>query len=83
VRLRFLPDAVRLDVSDDGVGFDPAGPPGDAASRGGLGVPGMRERASIVGGSVEVCSQAGGGTRVSARIPLQPAGVELLGAAAS
>jgi signal transduction histidine kinase len=81
VRLRFLPDAVRLDVSDDGVGFDPAAS-GEAA-RVGLGLPGMRERASIVGGGVEVSSQPGGGTRVSARIPLEPAGAELLGVAAS
>ena len=85
VRLRFLPDAVRLDISDDGCGFDASlGAAGDdAASRSGLGFPGMRERASIVGGSVDVSSQPGGGTRVSARIPLDPAGSDLLGAAAS
>ncbi|HZS14786.1 MAG TPA: sensor histidine kinase [Candidatus Dormibacteraeota bacterium] len=80
VRLRFLPDAVRLDVSDDGCGFDPAAE-GAEVSRVGLGLAGMRERASIVGGSVDVSSQPGGGTRVSARIPLDPAGAELVGAA--
>jgi two-component system sensor histidine kinase UhpB len=63
VRLRFLPGVVRLDVSDDGVGFDD-----DRAPRLGLGLMGMRERASIVGGTVEVASRAGGGTRVSACI---------------
>jgi two-component system, NarL family, sensor histidine kinase UhpB len=70
VRLRFLPDAVRLDISDDGQGFDP-GASRDDAERTGLGLAGMRERASIVGGSVEVSSRPRGGTRVSARIPLQ------------
>jgi len=69
VRLRFLPDAVRLDVSDDGRGFDPAAAGG--AERDGLGLAGMRERASIVGGGVEVSSRPGGGTRVSARVPLE------------
>jgi signal transduction histidine kinase len=83
VRLRFLPDAVRLDVSDDGVGFDPSAPGAAEATRSGLGLAGMRERASIVGGTVEVSSMPGGGTRVSARIPLQPAGADLLGVAAS
>jgi signal transduction histidine kinase len=82
VRLRFLADAVRLDISDDGVGFAPAAAEG-GASRSGLGLPGMRERASIVGGSVDVSSEPGGGTRVSARIPLDRAGAELLGVAAS
>lgn len=82
VRLRFLPDAVRLDVSDDGVGFDPAAAAdGATLSRVGLGLPGMRERASIVGGTVDVSSQPGGGTRVSARIPLEPTAVDLVGTA--
>jgi signal transduction histidine kinase len=80
VRLRFLPDAVRLDISDDGRGFDPDAAP-DESARGGLGVAGMRERASIVGGSVEVSSRVGGGTRVSARIPLERDIAELIGAA--
>jgi signal transduction histidine kinase len=83
VRLRFLSDAVRLDISDDGCGFDSSVAAPADASRIGLGLPGMRERASIVGGSVEVSSQLGGGTRVSARIPLQPVGIDLVGAAAS
>jgi signal transduction histidine kinase len=82
VRLRFLPDAVRLDISDDGVGFDPAGAAADGA-RSGLGVAGMRERASIVGGGVEVSSRPGGGTRVSARIPLERDAAGLVDAAAS
>jgi signal transduction histidine kinase len=79
VRLRFLADAVRLDISDDGCGFDALAPVGDGRER--LGLAGMRERASIVGGSVEVSSRAGGGTRVSARIPLEPDAAALVGAA--
>jgi signal transduction histidine kinase len=79
VRLRFLPSEVRCDISDDGRGFDVAQP---SAARVGLGLAGMRERASIVGGSLEVTSQPGGGTRVSACIPLdRDAADQLLGAA--
>ncbi len=86
VRLRFLPGAVRLDISDDGLGFDPDAGPDERErerGRGGLGIAGMRERASIVGGTVEVSSQPGGGTRVSARIPLERDAAELAGMTAS
>jgi signal transduction histidine kinase len=67
VRLRFQPRAVRLDVSDDGGGFDTSGD----VTRCHLGIAGMRERASLVGGSLEICSRPGGGTRVSAVVPLE------------
>jgi PAS domain S-box-containing protein len=57
-------DEIRLQVWDDGVGFDPAGPyPGH------LGLQTMRERASELGGHLEIASRLGGGTRVSATIP--------------
>jgi signal transduction histidine kinase len=68
MRLRFLGSAVRFDVSDDGVGFDLDEEDGAARSR--LGIAGMRERASIVGGTLSVTSRPGGGTRVSTLIPL-------------
>jgi two-component system sensor histidine kinase UhpB len=68
IRLHFRPTAVRLDVSDDGVGFALDEDGGEERSR--LGIAGMRERASIVGGTVSVTSRPGGGTRVTASIPL-------------
>jgi two-component system sensor histidine kinase UhpB len=68
IRLHFRPTAVRLDVSDDGVGFALDEDGGEGRSR--LGIAGMRERASIVGGTVSVTSRPGGGTRVTASIPL-------------
>jgi signal transduction histidine kinase len=53
-----------LRVSDDGKGFDPAQPfPGH------LGLRSMRERATAVGGTLEVESTPGAGTRVQARVP--------------
>ena len=55
-----------LVVEDDGVGFDP-----DERLAGGrgLGLIGMRERASLVGGSLEIESAAGRGTTIYARVP--------------
>jgi signal transduction histidine kinase len=59
-------------VTDDGRG------PGDAghedaersAENGGTGLRGMRERASALGGSVQLTEDAGGGARLHARLPL-------------
>ncbi|MBX9585445.1 MAG: hypothetical protein K2X87_34495, partial [Gemmataceae bacterium] len=52
-------------VEDDGAGFDPNAGPG-----GRLGLAGMRERAALLGGALEVESAPGCGTTVIARIPL-------------
>jgi len=68
LRLRFLGAAIRLDISDDGAGFAPGDHRRDG--RQGLGIPGMRERASIVGGTLAITSRPGGGTRIAAEIPL-------------
>ncbi len=60
-------DEIRLDVTDDGVGFDP-----DAAMKGhGLGLIGMRERLLAVGGDCTISSRSGAGTRILARVPIR------------
>ncbi len=53
-----------IEVADDGVGFDPA----EGAGRGLLG---MRERVQTLGGTLEVDSRPGGGTKVAATLPLR------------
>ncbi len=58
---------VLLQVTDDGVGFDPGQV--DEASDG-LGLLGMRERLAMVGGEFVLESRPGQGTRLMARIPL-------------
>jgi PAS domain S-box-containing protein len=59
---------VTLSVADDGHGFDAAAPrPGPSAH---MGLAGMRERATILGGTLEVFSRLGGGTRIVAQLPL-------------
>lgn len=62
VTLTYLPDAVALDVFDDGVGFDPGGADG-------FGLPAMRQRVEALGGTFDVESAPGEGTVVAAQIP--------------
>jgi signal transduction histidine kinase len=62
-------DRLEVNVEDNGRGIDPEG------SSSGYGLVGMRERAALVGGTIEIASEPGRGTRVSASIPLpRPAG---------
>jgi PAS domain S-box-containing protein len=64
VRLVRLETAVELRVRDDGVGFEPG------ANGRGLGLQSMRERAALLGGTVQLESERGKGTMVTARFPL-------------
>ncbi|MFF2390670.1 sensor histidine kinase [Agromyces sp. NPDC058104] len=59
-------DELVVTIDDDGRGFAVDG--ADAASEG-RGVLGMRERAALLGGSVELGGSSLGGTRVTARLP--------------
>lgn len=70
VTLTFLDDEVRLDVVDDGVGFDPAA--AAAPAPGSFGLRTMEERISSLGGQCEVETAPGRGTAVSAAVPLEP-----------
>jgi signal transduction histidine kinase len=56
---------VRLEVADDGVGFAPA----DVGGQGGLGLPGMHERAQRLGGQLQIRSAPGQGTTVTVEVP--------------
>jgi signal transduction histidine kinase len=61
--------SVKLIVEDDGRGFDVAGADG-AVSPERLGLHGMRERASLLGGTLTIESSSGTGTAVYVEIPL-------------
>ncbi len=63
VRLSYRPASVRLEVEDDGAGFDPA------AVNGGYGLRGMRARVGEAGGSLAVRSAPGEGTMLSIEVP--------------
>jgi signal transduction histidine kinase len=60
-------DGLRLAISDDGDGFDPAAPPRRAG--GGFGLTSMRERTETLGGEFSVTSSPGKGTRVEVVVP--------------
>jgi signal transduction histidine kinase len=62
VRLGYAPDALRIEVTDDG-----RGPTGN---RDGHGLIGMRERAALYGGTLTAGPADGGGFRVTAVLPL-------------
>jgi two-component system, NarL family, sensor kinase len=64
---------VELRVRDDGVGFDPDAVLGGGATvnRQGLGLQGMRERAALLGGTVQLESALGQGTMITARVPVR------------
>ena len=63
VRLDVVAGRLRLLVSDDGIGVGPV-------PRSGSGLTTMRERAVEVGGSLDVRSEPGSGTVVSAELPV-------------
>lgn len=60
-----------LTIEDDGTGF-----PSGVRSSGGAGITGMEERASAVGGRVELSTGGAGGARLSVLVPAGPGGPE-------
>lgn len=76
--LSYLEHEVALDVRDDGKGFDPgllvaepamAGAPGPRDGGHGFGLVAMRQRIEALSGTVQVESESGAGTGISARVP--------------
>jgi PAS domain S-box-containing protein len=64
VALRRRRKAVRLEVRDNGIGFDPAAPP-----RRGFGLGNMKARSSKIGGRLNILSDRKVGTRVVLELP--------------
>ena len=64
VRFEAGPGGTLLEIADNGVGFATSADGGD-----GYGLPGMRERAERLGGTLEVESAPGKGTRVRVIVP--------------
>jgi signal transduction histidine kinase len=64
VRLSYSPEALRVEVTDDGTGI------GVHPNPAGHGLIGMRERAALYGGSLDAGPRADGGFRVVAVLPL-------------
>ncbi len=65
LRVSEVDDNVRVEVRDDGVGFDPA-----TIGHGCFGLEGLRERARIFRGTSEIQSTPGQGTRITVEFPI-------------
>jgi signal transduction histidine kinase len=68
IDLRAEGDSLLLSVVDDGVGLAE----GALQRNGSFGLLGLRERAHMLGGEVQVSAEPGGGTRLAVRVPAQP-----------
>lgn len=73
VRIEFTCDKVKLNVSDNGSGFQVPKELASFTRRGKLGLMGMKERANLLGGSFRLQSKSGKGTTVTVEIPSQQA----------
>ena len=65
VRLRFLAEALELEVEDHGRGFV------EQSARSGIGLVAMRERAELLRGSIEFLKPPEGGTLVRLKVPIE------------
>ena len=66
--IRYDERELRVRIRDDGSGID-AGALGHEGRAGHWGLPGMRERAQRIGGTMDLWSELGAGTEVELRIP--------------
>ncbi len=72
VEIRYDNEQFRLRVRDDGKGIDPA-ILSSQSSKGHYGLPGMRERATLIGGKLAVWSEVDAGAEVELRVPASAA----------
>ena len=63
------PDALRVVIEDNGIGFDATAP--RSSDRRGLGLIGIRERASHLNGTVAIESMRGRGSRIVVELPVR------------
>jgi signal transduction histidine kinase len=66
----FGDSAILIEIEDDGKGFDVQAFARSTDKGRGLGLLGMRERITLLGGSISIDSEPGGGTRLKIEVPL-------------
>lgn len=74
VKLHQSQDGIRLYIRDDGVGFDL-----DAKKHASYGLVSMKERVDEIGGSLQLITAAGKGTRIEIRVPIATEGGNEIG----
>jgi two-component system sensor histidine kinase DegS len=72
VQVEFLLNRIRITIEDNGRGFNAPERIGDLVSVGRLGLIGMHERARLLGGTLQIESEAGMGTTIIVDVPMQP-----------
>ncbi|MDP2919415.1 MAG: GAF domain-containing protein [Dehalococcoidia bacterium] len=71
ISLEFRDKGISVQIEDDGIGFDTTKPSSPSSGpEAGIGILGMKERASLLGGTVNIESKPGNGTRINAEIPV-------------
>jgi len=67
VEIQYDPRKLRLRIRDNGKGIEPM--VGDTGRQGHYGLPGMRERAKLIGGNLELWTKVQAGTKIELTIP--------------
>jgi signal transduction histidine kinase len=70
ISIRRDEEAIRIDIEDDGIGFDRSEMEASETGSRGFGLFSIRERLSPIGGRLEIQSEPGRGTRASLVVPL-------------
>jgi signal transduction histidine kinase len=78
IRLWREGELFRMDIEDDGVGFDLGAVESNYEARGSLGMVNLRERTELVSGALRINSVPKKGTRISLTVPLTVAAAERL-----
>jgi len=69
--LKYLKDSITVDIEDDGEGFDVPFALRRTEDGRGLGILGMKERAYLLDGRLQICSTPNSGTRIGLWIPVE------------
>ncbi|HEY3310536.1 MAG TPA: sensor histidine kinase [Anaerolineales bacterium] len=69
LKVAFSPEALDLQVIDNGVGFDLPKSPTEFSSDGHFGLVGLYERAGLIGAGLKISSTPGGGTQLDIHLP--------------
>jgi len=78
IRLSREGELFRMEIEDDGVGFDLGAVESNYDARGSLGMVNLRERTELVSGVIRITSIAGKGTRIALTVPLTVTAAERL-----
>ena len=70
VSVKYTPGSVKLMVTDNGKGLDFTCQPEDLTRYGKLGLAGIKERSRLLGGTMDIISEAGSGTAIVIEAPI-------------